>query len=104
MVDIPFDTLAVTRQLEAKGFNSAQAEAITEAVRAGVSGGVATKSDLMLIRGEIGEVRGEIGEVRGEISELRSELKWIKLIGAAILGVLVLPWLAELISATLPGS
>ena len=41
--------------------------------------------------------------LRGE-TELRGEIKWIKLIGAAILGVLVLPWLAELISTTLPGS
>ena len=85
MADIPFDTLAVTRQLEAKGFDSAQAEAITEAVRAGVTGGVATKADLALLR-----------------TEMRTELKWIKLIGAAILAVLILPWLAELVSETMP--
>ncbi len=46
MVDAAFDTLAVTRQLKARGFSSDQAEAITEAVRAGVTGGVATKADL----------------------------------------------------------
>ena len=87
MADIPFDTLAVTRQLEAKGFDSVQAEAIAEAVRAGVTGGVATKADLSLLR-----------------TEMRTELKWIKLIGAAILAVLILPWLAEPLSATLPSS
>ena len=46
MADAVFDTLAMTRQLKAKGFDSDQAEAITEAVRTGVTGGVATKADL----------------------------------------------------------
>lgn len=46
MTDVIFDTLAVARQLKAKGFDSNQAEAITEAVRTGVTGGVATKADL----------------------------------------------------------
>lgn len=46
MADAAFDTLAVTRQLKARGFDSDQAEAITEAVRTGVTGGVATKADL----------------------------------------------------------
>ena len=126
MADVPFDTLAVTRGLEARGFETGQAEAITEAVRAGVTGGVATKADLSSaateLRGELAELRtelkgeitelrtelrGEIAELRtelkGEIAELRTELKWIKVIGAAILAVLILPWLAELISATMPG-
>lgn len=94
MADIPFDTLAVTRQLEAKGFNSGQAEAITQAVRAGVTGGIATKADLAALRAEL----------KGDNAELRTELKWIKLIGTAILAVLVLPWLTELLSPTLPGS
>ena len=93
MVDVPFDTLAVTRGLEARGFETGQAEAITEAVRAGVTGGVATKADLSSVATEL----------RGEIAELRTELKWIKLIGAAILAVLILPWLAEPVSATMPG-
>ena len=159
MADVPFDTLAITRRLEARGFDTGQAEAITEAVRAGVTGGVATKADLSSVatelRGEISELRtelkgeiselrtelkseiselraelkGEIGELRaelkgdnnelraelkgdnnelrtelkGEIGEIRTELKWIKVIGAAILAILILPWLAELISATMPG-
>lgn len=82
MADVPFDTMAALRRLEAKGFSSEQAEAITETVREGVTGGVATKAD---------------------IAELKTELKWIKLIGGAVLAVLVLPWLSELISAAMPG-
>lgn len=81
MADVPFDTMAALRRLEAKGFSSDQAEAITETVREGVTGGVATKAD---------------------IAELKTELKWLRLIGGAVLAVLVLPWLAELISATMP--
>ena len=81
MADIPFDTMTVLRRLEARGFSSEQAEAITTAIKDGVTGGVATKADL---------------------AKLESELKWIKLIGGAILAVLVLPWLAELIAATMP--
>ena len=70
-----------------------QAEAITEAVRAGVTGGVATKVGLS----------SAAAELRGEIGDLRTEFKWIKVIGGAILAVLILPWLAELVTGTLPG-
>ena len=68
MTDAVFDTLAVTRQLKAKGFSSDQAEAITEAVRAGVTGGVATKVD---------------------IAELKTELRWMKAIGGVIIALLI---------------
>ena len=77
MADAAFDTLAVTRQLKARGFDADQAEAITEAVRAGVTGGVATKADL--------------AELRGDFAELRAEQRWMKAIGAGIVAVLV--WL-----------
>lgn len=53
MADAAFDTLAVTRQLKAKGFESDQAEAITEAVRTGVTGGVATKADLSALESRL---------------------------------------------------
>ena len=35
------------------------------------------------------------GGLRSEISEVRNDLRWIRLIGGAVLAVLVLPWLAE---------
>ena len=75
MADAAFDTLAVTRQLKAKGFDSDQAEAITEAVRTGVTGGVATKAD--------------IAELKADFAELRTDLRWVKAIGAGIVGILV---------------
>lgn len=95
MADIPFDTMATVRLLRDSGIEERQAEAITTAIKDGVTGGVATKAD-------IGALKTDIGEIRTEVAELRNELKWIKLIGGAILAVLVLPWLAELISATMP--
>ena len=78
MTDTAFDTLAMTRQLKAKGFSSDQAEAITEAVRAGVTGGVATKADL---------------------AEIRNDLLWMKRIGGVIVVLLAVPILRDLLSA-----
>jgi len=75
MTDAIFDTLAVTRQLKAKGFSADQAEAITEAVRAGVTGGIATKADIL--------------EVKVDIAELRTEFRWVKAIGGLIVALLV---------------
>ena len=86
MSDVPFDTMATMRRLKSGGFEEPQAEAITSAIRDGVTGGVATKADLM----------------RLEIKLARVETK-IALIGGAILAVLILPWLAKLVSATMPG-
>ncbi|MXW27229.1 MAG: DUF1640 domain-containing protein [Dehalococcoidia bacterium] len=88
MTDAAFDTLAITRQLEAKGFTSDQAEAITGAVRAGVTGGVATKADLSDLRTDL---HGDIATLRGDIAELRTEQRWMKVAGAGIVAALV--WL-----------
>ena len=74
MADTAFDTLAMTRQLKAKGFSSDQAEAITEVVRAGVTGGVATKADLAELRGEL---RGDMAELRGELRGDMAEIETI---------------------------
>ena len=66
------------------------------------------------LKTEIAEVKTEIAEVKTEIAEVKSELKqdllkvekkidkvdvdlnWIKIIGGAIIAVLILPWLTEL--------
>ena len=68
MTDDAFDTLAITRRLRAGGFDPNQADAIAEAVRTGVTGGGATNAD---------------------IAELRTDLRWVKAIGAGIVGVLI---------------
>ena len=86
MSDIPFDTMAAVRRLRETGLDEKQAEAITATVRDGVTGGVATKADVEKLE-----------------AELKTELKWVKLIGGAILAVLILPWLAKILSSTMPG-
>jgi len=86
MTDAVFDTLAVTRQLKAKGFNADQAEAITEAVRTGVTGGIATKTDIAELKVEIAELKVEIAELR---TELRTELRWVKAIGGVIVALMI---------------
>lgn len=75
MADVAFDTLAVTRQLKARGFEADQAEAITEAVRTGVTGGVASKADLAELRGDL----------YGKMAELETRLTWrIVIVGLAL--------------------
>ncbi|MDE0209255.1 MAG: DUF1640 domain-containing protein [Boseongicola sp.] len=96
MTDASFDTLAVTRQLKARGFDPDQAEAIAEAVRTGVTGGVATKADLAGLRGEL---HNEIAELRGELSAIRTDLLWMKRIGGVIIALLAVPILRDLLSA-----
>ena len=102
MTDIPFDTMATARLLRESGIDERQAEAITTAIKGGLTGGVATKTDIHDVKADIHDVKADIHEVKTDIAELKTDLKWMKLIGAAVLAVLVLPWLAELISATMP--
>ena len=99
MTDIPFDTMATARHLRESGIEERQAEAITTAIKDGVTGGVATKADLERVESAL---RTDIHEVKADIAELKTDLKWMKLIGGAILAVHVLPWLAQLILATMP--
>ena len=68
MTDAALDTLAMTRRLRAGGFDPNQADAIAEAVRTGVTAGVATRAD---------------------IAELRTDLRWVKAMGVGIIGILV---------------
>ena len=109
MTDIPFDTMATARLLRESGIEERQAEAITTAIKGGLTGGVATKTDIHDVKADVHDVKADVHdvkadvhEVKADIAELKTDLKWMKLIGAAVLAVLILPWLAELISATMP--
>lgn len=77
MAKVPFDTLAVARGPEARDFDAGQDEASTEAVRSEVTGGVATTDDLVQVENRL----------RDELTGIKAGLKWIKLMGAAILAV-----------------
>ena len=45
--------MATARKLEDAGLNTVQAEAVTEAIRAAVTEGVATKADLEQLRADL---------------------------------------------------
>ena len=53
MATATFDTLATARKLAEFGLEAAQAEAVTEAIRAAVTEGVATKPDLETLRADL---------------------------------------------------
>ena len=68
MASATFDTLHAAKALTAAGFETQQAEAITDTIREAFTESVATKAD-------IAEVKTEIAEVKTEIAEVRAELK-----------------------------
>ncbi len=101
------DMIAETQRLRDAGLPHGQAEAVTLAIHAGVTGGVATKADLEVLRGDFKALRGDVSRdieaLRGDIRRLDTDLKWIKAIGGVIVAILVLPWLAGILGVALPG-
>ncbi len=91
MTDIPFDTLAVAKRLEAGGFSTEKAEAITNAVHAGITGGVATKAD--------------IAGLKTDIVELRASFLWVKIIGGGMIAanIGVIAFFADLVKDLIAG-
>ncbi len=71
MADMAFNTIAEVQRLRDAGFEQKQAEAITLSIHSGVTGGVATKADLDLLKADL-EVQG--AEIRTEIAEVRTEI------------------------------
>jgi len=90
---LQIDTLAFTKKLREAGAEEGLAEAIVEGLTAADTSELATKGDLTEVKAEL---KAEIADVKQDISEVKVDLKWIKLIGGAILAVLILPWLTEL--------
>ena len=129
MAQAAFNMIAETQRLRDAGLPQQQAEAVTLAIHAGVTGGVATKADLEALRGDFKALRGDVSRdieaLRGDFkalgarvdarvdaldakidslgARLDTELKWIKAIGGVIVAILILPWLAEFFGAVLPG-
>ncbi len=83
MTDILFDTHAEIEKLKAKGFSAEQSEAITDIVRTGVTGGVATKADLAEIK---------VG-LDARIGQLETHMKWIMTVGGGALLLAAPLWL-----------
>ncbi|MXX88015.1 MAG: hypothetical protein F4213_18675 [Boseongicola sp. SB0677_bin_26] len=92
MAGVPFDTMATMRLLQESGIEERQAEAITAAIRDGVTGVAETRADM-------GSVSTHTAGITSEFARIVTDLKWIKLIAGAVLVVLVLQRLAELAAA-----
>ena len=122
-----FDTLSAAQRLEKEfGFPPKQAEGTAKLVHEHLVGTVATKDDVAAVKSDIAAVKGElkaeiaavkddvaavksdvaavqddVAAVKDDVAAVKGDLKWIKGIGAAVLAVLVLPWLAELAARAL---
>ena len=92
---LQIDTLAFSKRLREAGADEGLAEAIVEGLAVADTSELATKTDLaeLASKADLAKVRGELKE---DLAEVKGDLKWMKLIGSAILAVLILPWLAEL--------
>ena len=74
MAEAAFNTIAEIQRLRDAGIEQKQAEAITLSIHAGVTGGVATKADLDLVRKDVDLVRKDVDQVRTEIGLAKTEL------------------------------
>lgn len=75
MTTMTFDKLAYVDRLRAAGFNESQARAMADGLDQALREEVATKSDIVLLKGDIA---GDIASVRGEVSAVRGELLVVK--------------------------
>ena len=127
MAHAAFDTLSAAQRLEKEfGFPPKQAEGTAKLVHEHLIGTVATKEDIAAVQDDVAAVKSDMAavkedvaavkedvaavksdvaavksELKAEIAAVKSDLKWLKGIGAAILAVLVLPWLTELAARAL---
>jgi hypothetical protein len=75
MAQAAFNTIAEVQRLRDSGIEQAHAEAITLAIHSGVTGGVATKADLDLLKTELeGRIEAQGETLRREIAESRADL------------------------------
>jgi hypothetical protein len=89
MATMTFDKLAYLDRLKAAGFNEPQARAMADGLDQALREEVATKSDVAILRNEIGllrvgvksdlgmlrsEFRGDLGGLKGELGGLKGEL------------------------------
>ncbi len=60
-----------------------------------MTGGVATKADLVVLHSEIVELRGEMN---ARFARIETDLLWIKRVGGVIVALLAVPILRDLLS------
>ena len=101
--DVAFDTRAEFRRFTDAGADERLADAIVDHSKETLRG-VATKQDLLALEAKIDtSVDALNAKIDNSVALLGTDLRWIKIIGGTIVGLLVLPWLVQLVGATLPG-
>lgn len=83
MGTLAFDTHKAVKALKGAGFDDTQAEAVVATVGDAIGGDVATKSDLVALKGEIAGVRADVAEFKAEI------YRHLWLMAAGIVGLTV---------------
>ena len=106
--DVAFDTRAEFKRFVDAGADERLADAIVDHSKETLRG-IATKEDLRTLETALeAKIDTSVGALNAKIDHsvalLGTDLKWIKIIGGTIVGLLVLPWLVQLVGATLPGS
>ena len=101
--DVAFDTRAEFKRFVDAGADERLADAIVDHSKETLRG-VATKHDLLALETKIDtSVDALNAKIDNSVALLGTDLRWIKIIGGTIVGLLVLPWLVQLVGATLPG-
>jgi len=100
-MNLAFDTHAAVKRLRQAGFTEGQAEALSETLQDGVTGGdLATKADLAEVKDEL---KAELADLRSGVetrfARLEVDLVWLKRLGALIAALLAVPLLRELLAA-----
>ena len=102
---LQIDTLAFSKKLRDAGASEQLAEALVEGLAGATAPELVTKADLTdavaALDARIGAVREDVIAVREEVVEVKGDLRWIKLIGGAIVGLLILPMLTDLAAVIL---
>ena len=84
-----FDTLSAAKELQAAGFDQAQAEAVARTVRAG-QGDLATKDDVSALRTEMGALGKDVSALPAELGAIKWALGLVAALNVAILVRLLL--------------
>ena len=103
-MSVAFDTYAAIKRLRQAGFTEGQAEALSETLQDGVTGGgLATKADLASLATKAklaeakDELKAELAEVKDDLTEVKIDLVWLKRLGALIAALLIVPILRDLL-------
>ena len=79
MSTLAFDTHKAVKALKEAGFGDIQAEAVVATVGDAISGDVATKGDIAVLKTDIAgfkaDIKADIAEFRADIAEFKADIK-----------------------------